>query len=201
MHCLTHLPAECAKFGPLDNFSCFKFENALGSLKVLVDSPKAPLKSLANKLAQKSTFVSKASRNFMNEKNMILKCAIANDPIAADFDNGKTYKSVYFRSNRLSISEPDCYFATSKKKIYRIDAILDSDETGVKLVCRQFDKLKYAYYVPTDTHRFESSELGIFRLIHLSDTKKFIDIENVLYKCVVHCFDDKLYSYPLLSLK
>ncbi|KAK4882563.1 hypothetical protein RN001_005882 [Aquatica leii] len=43
VHALSHIVKDCEIYGPLDNFSCFLYENYLGQLKKLVKSPKNPL--------------------------------------------------------------------------------------------------------------------------------------------------------------
>ena len=48
VHNLVHLADDARKFGPLDNISCFTFENLLGRLKRLVRSPHLPLQQVMN---------------------------------------------------------------------------------------------------------------------------------------------------------
>ena len=48
LHNLVHLPDDVRKFGPLDGFSAFAFENFLGSLKRLVRSGRLPLQQIVN---------------------------------------------------------------------------------------------------------------------------------------------------------
>lgn len=43
VHSLIHLPMFVLKHGPLDNFSCFQYENYLGDIKKSIKSIKYPL--------------------------------------------------------------------------------------------------------------------------------------------------------------
>lgn len=43
VHGLTHLAADVARFGCLDSYSCFPFENYMGTLKRCVRNPNNPL--------------------------------------------------------------------------------------------------------------------------------------------------------------
>ena len=43
IHSLLHIPEDCKKFGPLDSYSCFPFENYLSFIKKLVRNGKHPL--------------------------------------------------------------------------------------------------------------------------------------------------------------
>ncbi|EFN71277.1 hypothetical protein EAG_00102, partial [Camponotus floridanus] len=52
VHSLIHLPTDVKKYGQLDNFSAFPFENFLGQLSRLVKSPKEPLVQLCNRIAE-----------------------------------------------------------------------------------------------------------------------------------------------------
>lgn len=46
VHSLVHLPADVQKFGHLDSFSAFRFENFLGQLKRELKSPNLPCSRL-----------------------------------------------------------------------------------------------------------------------------------------------------------
>jgi hypothetical protein len=52
VHALIHLADDVKKFGPLDNFSSFPFENALKNIKKLVRKPTHPLQQIANRLQE-----------------------------------------------------------------------------------------------------------------------------------------------------
>jgi hypothetical protein len=195
------------KFGPLDSFSCFKFENTLGTLKDLVTSTKAPLKSFGNNMRNRSTFVSKATRSFLNYagKPVLRGPILLEDTETTDL-GGQAYKSVCYQNLYLSVAKPDCFYATSRTEIFCLTKIVLAAGGSVSLFGRQFDNIKPAYYINTDTSTvFESSVLGVYRLIksvHEDEKEsKCMDIETVKYKCVVHDLDGQSYCYPLLSLK
>ena len=113
--------------------------------------------------------------------------------------DGQSYKTVLFENIALTIDIPDCYFKSKSKQIYQIKDIILT-RSGPKLICNQFDKFDYAYYVPTATYRFESSELGILKLTHLNENLDIIDIEDFSQKCVVRVIDNSQYCYPLMTL-
>lgn len=52
VHILCHLSNDVEKFGPLDNYSAFPFENYLSSLKDLVRSPHKPLEQIFRRLKE-----------------------------------------------------------------------------------------------------------------------------------------------------
>lgn len=53
-HCLIHLPADVSRYGPLDYFSCFPFENFLYQLKKLIRHSASPLVQLFKRLIEMS---------------------------------------------------------------------------------------------------------------------------------------------------
>ena len=52
VHNLLHLCNDVRKFGVLDNFSAFPFENFLGSLKKLIRKSDKPLQQLARRYGE-----------------------------------------------------------------------------------------------------------------------------------------------------
>ena len=61
IHTLMHISKDAVKFGPLDSFSAFKFENLLGILKRRIRSGKNPLSQICNRICEMnsiSSFVS-----------------------------------------------------------------------------------------------------------------------------------------------
>lgn len=52
VHGLLHLANDCAKFGPLESFSAFKFESYLGKLKQKVRSAYLPLPQICNRILE-----------------------------------------------------------------------------------------------------------------------------------------------------
>ncbi|XP_031338854.1 uncharacterized protein LOC116172972 [Photinus pyralis] len=62
VHMLCHLHEDCSKYGPLDEFSAFPYENFLGKLKYFVKSPKKPLQQLCRRI-QELQFLSNSFKN------------------------------------------------------------------------------------------------------------------------------------------
>ena len=203
VHILLHLADECMKFGPLDRFSCWKFENALKSLKKRCRNYKTPLKALANQLRYKSTFISKPSREphyegsdarLARRSRMCLPSSL--------LINGVSYRTIFYKNIVLTVDFPDCFFQSQTRQIYRIQEIIKSDAAGgtIYLICQSFDKIDYAYYVPTQEYRVESSQIGIKRLQNLNPNVHIVTLADFAQKCVVRSFNDSLYCYPLMLL-
>ena len=196
VHLLSHLSAECIKFGPLDRFSCWKYENTLKSLKERCRNFKTPLTALANQMRAKSTFTSQASAWPLSRSCGILLKRMYE---GLHLLSGEAYKTVVYKNHVLTVDAPDCYFMDSKMRVFMIKDIVRTG-AGVKLLCQHYDRTTSAYYLPTEPGRFESSELGIVELQHASEDYKIIPIEHFVHKCVVRMHDSKLYSYPIMRL-
>lgn len=52
VHLLLHLKEDVDRFGPLDNFSCFPFENHLNQIKHLIKSPTNPLQQVYRRIKE-----------------------------------------------------------------------------------------------------------------------------------------------------
>lgn len=57
VHSLIHLPMFVLVHGPLDNFSCFKYENYLGDIKKSIKSIKYPLQEIFNRIIEKQNIL------------------------------------------------------------------------------------------------------------------------------------------------
>ena len=196
VHILLHLGDECMKFGPLDKFACWKFENTLKSIKKRCRNFKTPLKALANQLRYKSTFVSKPSRDPHYGGNGVHLVRRMCGP-GSRFLDGELYRTVFFKNFVLTPDFPDNHFQTQSRQIYAIEEII-STGTGTKLICKSYDKVECAYYVPTKEHRVESTEIGIKRLRVPNPNVHVIDIQDFATKCVVRSYNNSLYCYPLM---
>ena len=100
VHMLTHLPDECARNGPLDSFSVFKFENHLKTLKSrLTTNFKNPLATLKTTLRRNATHVSSSHRHGRATGIYLKRQFSPNEYSAIDLP-GLFY---------LSVEHPNCY--------------------------------------------------------------------------------------------
>lgn len=52
IHGLIHLPTDCLQHGPLDTYSCFKYENYLFEIKKTIQAARNPLQQICNRLKE-----------------------------------------------------------------------------------------------------------------------------------------------------
>ena len=200
MHCLTHLPAECKANGPLDSFSCFKYENALKSIKSRCRSHSAPLLSLATQLQFQSNLVSNSQKPVGAQVEGAAKASQSDNALTRTLvPVGQQFRYVRCKNFKLSDYAPNCYFSPKNKaQVYEIHGIV-SQKTGIVLVCYLWDT-EPAYYVPTsdESIRLNSSITGVFRLKARAVDPTVLNVKDVYRKCIVNSVDGLLFSWPLL---
>ena len=55
VHNLLHLPKDCQKYGPLESFSAFSFENHISSIKKFIRKSEKPLEQIARRISECET--------------------------------------------------------------------------------------------------------------------------------------------------
>lgn len=200
IHQLTHLPKEAEKLGPIDSFSCFKYENCLKTVKFQCRSFKNPLSNLSKNLKQQSTFVSKATRYSMSSTHPVLK-----RPLQEPDQDAQLYRSIYFNNiSLMTDKDTDCYFM-AKDCVMQLEKISESSSRGLQLHARRFEKHSSGFSISlanaNGTHtRFKSGLIDVYQVSALNATSELIELNEVQCKCVVNDFHGKQISYPLLNL-
>jgi len=161
VHALCHLTAECAAHGQLENFSAFKFENKLKSLKAILRSGYQPLQQAAYRDLERSARV--AVRLPPNNKHVTL--------FQEHRDPNEVMIGTHFR--RLSVGKiifqlgkKDSCFRTIGGDIVVLRNIV-KNENGIFMVGNRFLKVKNFY-----TYPLNSSILGI---VYVSLRRKMLE--------------------------
>ena len=206
MHCLLHLPDECVRHGPLDSFSCFKYENTLKTLKSRLRSYRYPLESLTNQLQYQSNFVSKKTRNVLQAEPLtLLSQPFKNLDLDYNFIGGTHYKSIFYKNFKLSVHKPDCYFVCKDDRatIHELKAVIKTGEDANEIALLTIEwSTVCAYHVPTnvDYRRNESTIVGVRRMTEQASGTGYVTMGRVHRKCVVHTISNQMFSYELLDL-
>uniref|UniRef100_A0A1Y1KH95 Transposase domain-containing protein n=1 Tax=Photinus pyralis TaxID=7054 RepID=A0A1Y1KH95_PHOPY len=188
IHSLPHIVDDVAKFGRLDTFSCFPFENFLGILKNSVRSNNKPLQQIHRRIMEADHL----SMVHSNEVRVIGK---------SSEQYSDTFELQYFECQKLclksyclSVNEPDnCIFVNNQ--VYVI--ILIFNRNG----CYHLKIVPYRYQYDMYKVPNRSSELGIIYVERLSVyTEKVITLESIGYKCVKMPHKDGFAVFPLVHL-
>lgn len=95
IHNLTHLIDDVQKFGVLQSFTAYPFENKLGQMKKLIRNGRTPLTQLAKRISEMTQL---DTSKVKSKADPILSHPSDGNPVSIKF---KTQTSKFFFSNRL----------------------------------------------------------------------------------------------------
>lgn len=178
VHSLIHLPDDVARFGPLDRFSCFPFENFLAEMKKMLRSPNNALKQVVNRLSELNAVtpvlggLSDKLYTLRTPRNKLL-------PVPSNCSDYRQFERIDFRCFSLSTNTADSVARMRDGCIIKIQNILSSS-TSVFLVGSVFMKIEDFYTTPV-----RSSDIGMFVASELNGQEMHLwEITRIQYKCV-----------------
>ena len=202
IHCLVHLATDASKYGCLDNFSAFPFENELKNLKSLLRKPSFPLAQLERRLAERRRASSDTARRPApgETAGAFIPCKPhAGGPCPAEFLGAKQFLQVKSQRLFLSTANSDNVFLTPRGLPARVRNILQCNvNSEIVVVYEEFRVVDSLFEYP-----LRSSDLGIFKVSQLGARSNLlaIPVMNIATKCVcLPCNDERsLFAiFPLL---
>lgn len=130
VYMLSHLSDDVKKYGVLDEFSAFPFENFLGKLKHLVKSPHRPLQQICNRISEIQQFNSSShSVNISKDVYPEMEHHLGPLPTSPDLDLkfSEQFKKIHFNNFVLIVhfhSSADSYCFIKNGKVIQIHNIL-----------------------------------------------------------------------------
>lgn len=153
VHALTHLADDVRKFGALDTFSAFRYENYLRKIKRLLKKAERPLQQIHNRLTELEYCFSVQKEHQKIEVHGIHKAG----PMIPGI-NGLQY-STYSRADfTLSIHNPNNCCGLNDGSIVKIENIVTTTANDFFIIGRKFSGLNDLYSEPCN-----SSLLGIYK--------------------------------------
>jgi hypothetical protein len=116
VHSLVHMCDDVARFGPLHEFSCFKFENFLRFVRRCVHSPFMPL----NQIVKRVTESNPCLNQFRPIASGITFFGPHSNVPLTDFSTHSQYMKVDVRGIIFGQKDCDSYFFCSKKNVVKI---------------------------------------------------------------------------------
>lgn len=187
VHSLVHLAQDVRKFGPVDTFSAFPFENYLGKLKKLVRGPALALQQVVKRQSE-LTFASSPSS--AKQVPVLLK-PHCDGPEPPNFQ-GSQYCELILDYTHLSLKTSDNCVQVKDGNIVLIRNFLEVN--GEHSICGQFFKVLDNLYISV----VPSSKLGIFRATSLSAEYSLWNVKDIKCKCV--CLPSEQNFYAIFSL-
>uniref|UniRef100_A0A2S2PL84 DUF4218 domain-containing protein n=1 Tax=Schizaphis graminum TaxID=13262 RepID=A0A2S2PL84_SCHGA len=185
IHGLLHLCEDYKLFGPLDNVSCFPFENFMKNFKSMLRKHEKPLEQIVKryKEIEINTFLNIPTKN--NSQDIILKRQHFNGPLPTTLQ-GSQYKTLVLSLKLITIkidNVSDCFFGTINNEIVKVENIVKNLNTEqITVVGRKFTKKEPLYQKPIKSNKF-----GTYVVKELSDDYILYNIDDIIKKYIVFC--------------
>lgn len=195
VHGLVHLVNDVRKFGPVDNFSAFKFENYLQILKKYLRKADKPLEQLVRRYTEKELIISSLP-NF-NQIYPTLTSLHYDGPLLLNCHNPQ-YKIVKFNGFTLkagTIADNCC--SLSCGTIVCIENVAHCTIRNIPVIIGyEFLERKDLFHIPCP-----SSKLGIYSVGLRSDLKSW-PLRNIVKKYVQLPYENDEHAiFPLIHSK
>ena len=183
VHLLVHLSDCRKKFGCLDSFSAFQFENFMREIKKKVFAPNRPLQQIMKRLES----------NLCNQSNkfQLLRPHVGGTIISP----GKEYNKLVLDQSTFVVNDRDSHIVTNENKFFKILNIVQSNSI-VHFVCNEYTSVCSLFSYPIN-----SSNLGIHKISCLHEALCLVPLSKVKSKCVVFKLDEVFFAcFPFCHL-
>lgn len=179
VHLVTHLADDVDRYGQLDNFSSFPFENFLGYFKRLVKSPTHPLQQICRRLKEIENCGKKSSVQF---KDILCYMEHEMGPLGNNNLGCKQFKKLILNNFTLCTifhSKADSYCYVGDKVVQIHNIIMKFDGT-IAILGKQYNSQRSLYDYP-----LSSELLNIFMITDPSVDIKMWSIFDIVCKYLV----------------
>lgn len=178
VHSLIHLSAECeSQNSPLDDFSAFKFETFLATLKKLLKSFYRPCQQAACRISERLTFIQDVKLPPPPDQlNITLSMGYINEDEGAL--PGQHFRKIDIGNFVLQLNGKDNCFKTRAEDIVVLSDIVQNLDGTIYLVGNCFLQKSDFFEYP-----LPSSQLGIFSVANLGEETNVFEIHEVVAKC------------------
>lgn len=210
VHNLTHLVDEVERFGELDTFSTYPFENTLGKIKRLIRSGNKPLSQVAKRMAE-GIDCSRSDKNLAAQSEnadqtlRVMSLIKRNDgenvpdEIKSSAPDAGFYSKVDLGKYCLTADQKNSWFLTQNNEITCLLNIMLRSEDDVQLCCVSTSETQNFFQTP-----FESRYLDIFSTRRDAFQKckpKLLRLSEIKCKLVCLEYHEMNVFVPLLHTK
>lgn len=174
VHNLIHLKNDVSKFGNLDKFSCFCFENYMHVIKMSLKSTKFPLQHFIKQVRNYQTFSTIKNGNNLLE---ILK------PLGFKSIDGHIHQlfgALKLKEYTLKVSHPDCYFILKQEMKAAKIVEFHLKDCVPYVVYKRFTSFRSLFNEPCSSELFYCGIVG-----GLQEATAMTHVENILCKCLI----------------
>lgn len=187
VHSLNHLFQECHEYGAIDEFSAFRYENRLKSIKDSLRSGYKPLQQVARRDLHTKKNIEIILNSKPDQFVLSLKHYIADEII-----RGPQYRKVSIGNVIFRIGIKDPCFKISNGDVVLLKNLVHKHRTLFFIGCK-FRKQEDFY-----TYPLPSSELGIICISQLQQEKIAYRLNDIQCKCYLIPNGDNYLCIPLL---
>lgn len=187
IHNLLHICDDVERFGSLDMFSAFPFENFMRTFKKNIRKTDQPLQQIIHRIYEQDQNKNQQDCNIKKYPEPFFEHF--KGPLL-DIKGYKQYQKLVFENFFLSINEPDNCCRINSDIVIIKNILIGLDE--MKLITQKFEVLGEFYESPC-----KSSELGIFLASDLSPLQEY-NATDISCKCMKLDYENKYVIIPLL---
>ncbi|KYM93386.1 hypothetical protein ALC62_16015 [Cyphomyrmex costatus] len=170
-HGMLHLADDALRWGPLDDFSAFTFENHLQYIKKLVKGNDKPLEQLSNRVSE-----------MRNNRYGTFNDAISTYKLGKEYSNGilidnctsPMHLNVQFRDFKITIKKPNNYCIMRDESVVMVENICYLNNVAV-IIGKKFKNGKPFFHLPAPSTCFGivqfSQEYGSLQAFPIHDIK------------------------------
>ncbi|KYN14905.1 hypothetical protein ALC57_12880 [Trachymyrmex cornetzi] len=93
LHTLLHICSDVQKYGPVDNFSAFRFENYMSNIKKMIRKNEKPLQQLSRRYSELNNFNMPIKKTIIKNNNEIcFEKVHSNGPLIDGYNFSSEYK-------------------------------------------------------------------------------------------------------------
>ena len=191
VHSLLHLPDDVARYGKLDHFSAFPFENYLGSLKKMLRKPNYALSQVVNRLHEKKSLTERTQ----NKDFPSLKISHNNGPLLKDGDPSDLmqYKVLHLRNFTIKLDRRNRGIMVDNK-VGEVVNILQNKDKDIYILYQYYKEYKDLY-----TYPLKSGSFGIYMVGEKSNKILVCSYKKIQQKYIIFPCGNKVYAFPLLN--
>ncbi|CAH1170530.1 unnamed protein product [Phaedon cochleariae] len=196
VHNLLHICDDVRRFGSLDDFSAFPFENYMQTFKKYIRKGDKPLQQIVFRIDELNYAHSSSQSTSQVDQNVEIFPILCNEHCDGPLLNNqyeKQFKLIKFENFSLGTTEPNNCCKINENDIVIIKNVLSHDNK-VFIIGQKFLQIENFYTSPC-----ESSDLGIFLVSNLAPLQYF-PIELKTCKLVKLDYKNKYVVFPLLHL-
>lgn len=178
VHGLIHLANDCKMFGPLDNFSAFRFENCMQQLLKLIRKHNYPIQQVVRRLAERNSTI--LSKNISSTADVVLCTQHNNGPLPLSCHSPQ-YERITFNGLTLIANNLKNGCCLTQNGSFVIIKNFAYQSKNLCFVGNQFLVRTELYDYPC-----KSSHFNIYELNDLSTELEVWDIKSIKNKIFLY---------------